>query len=64
MKQKNLFLENTVKIDRFFSYTDQEKRGSLKLSESEMKAGTLLWPYRNKKDYKGILWAIGHQQIR
>lgn len=47
-KAKSRFFEKINKIGKPLSKVDQEKE---KTHESRVKEGTLLLPYRNKKDY-------------
>ena len=45
----------SLKIDKLLVKLTKNKEKRFKLLKSEMKVGTLLLYYRNKKDYKRIL---------
>lgn len=60
---KSHLFENINKIDKPLARMMKKKEESSNCWNQESK-NWQYWPYRNKKDFKGILWTILCQQIK
>lgn len=63
-KIQSQFFEKINKIDKSLARLTKKKNIRFKLLKPRMKEGRQYWPYKNKKDYKGILWTVVCQKFR